>query len=161
MAVEIERKFKLASDAWKIHISREIVIQQGYLQTGLEAGQCSSVRVRIADEKATLNIKSIEMSIHRTEYEYSIPLTDARYMLENLCEGYLIEKNRYLVPQGEHIWEIDIFRGRNQGLQMAEIELKTMQETFELPDWVGEEVSNNPFFYNNYLIKHPFQYWKE
>jgi len=161
MAVEIERKFKLISDAWKKNIERQIHIRQGYLQTGLEDNQRTSVRVRISDETATLNIKSADMSVYRTEYEYPLPLGDAVYMLENLCDGYLVEKTRFLVPYTGHVWEIDVFEADNLGLQMAEVELGSMDEKFDLPDWIGEEVSTNPHYYNNYLVKHPFRYWQK
>ena len=160
MATEIERKFKLCSDAWKQLVCDSITMRQGYLQSGLRPDQASSVRVRIANGKATLNIKSAEMSVHRTEYEYDIPLDEAEHMLDSLCEQPIIEKTRYLVPFAGHTWEIDIFEGDNSGLEIAEVEVKNIEETVKLPDWIGEEVSDDPRYYNIYLLKQPFKYWK-
>ncbi len=159
MAIEIERKFKLASNDWKQQVSEQKKIRQGYLQSGLEPEQISSVRVRIADTRATLNIKSAVMSVHRIEYEYSIPLADAEHMLDCLCEGPIIEKTRYLLQQDQNLWEIDIFEGENSGLEIAEVELSHIDEVISLPDWVGEEVSDDQRYYNIYLLKHPFKYW--
>lgn len=160
MATEIERKFKLATNNWQQHITGKKTIRQGYLQSGLKKDQRASVRVRIANDKAMLNIKSAAMSIYRTEYEYPIPVADAEHMLSTLCDGRIIEKTRYLVPYHEHLWEIDIFAGDNAGLEMAEVELKAIDETIQLPDWVGDEVSEDPHYYNNYLIRHPFKCWQ-
>ena len=160
MAEEIERKFKLCSDSWKQQVSGSKKIRQGYLQSGLKPEQASSVRVRIANDKATLNIKSAEMSVRRTEYEYEIPVDEAEHMLSTLCEQPIIEKTRYLVPHGEHLWEIDIFEGENSGLEIAEVEVNSTDETVKLPDWVGEEVSDDSRYYNIYLLKQPFKYWK-
>lgn len=163
MADEIERKFKLISDDWKNLSIKSHKIRQGYLQSGLKAEHASSIRVRIAtDEKdklATINVKTALMSIHRSEFEYSIPVNDAEQMLTELCEGSVIEKTRYIVPYGDHHWEIDIFEGVNAGLRIAEVELKSIDETVKIPDWIGEEVSDDPRFYNNYLLEKPFQYW--
>ncbi len=159
MATEIERKFKLVSDDWKQHISGKKNIRQGYLQSGIKKDQLSSVRVRISNNQATLNIKSAEMSIERTEYEYAIPLEDAEHIMSALCEGAVIEKTRYLVQDHDHLWEIDIFGGDNSGLQMAEVELEAINEPLFLPDWVGDEVSDDPRYYNNYLINCPFKGW--
>ncbi len=159
MAVEIERKFKLVSGEWRKQVSKHKKIRQGYLQSGLKPEQASSVRVRITDAGATLNIKSAEMSVYRTEYEYSIPLADAEHMLTRLCEGPIIEKTRYLVPQGNHLWEIDIFEANNAGLEIAEIEVDHIDEIVNLPDWIGEEVSDDQRYYNIYLLKHPYKSW--
>jgi len=160
MATEIERKFLIKNDAWKAHVSETHVIRQGYLQSGLYASQKSSVRVRISNKQANINIKSAELSAIRQEFEYAIPLHDAEEMLRTLCNEAIIEKTRYYVPYESHLWEIDIFSGENAGLQMAEIELERIDEAFSRPDWLGPEVSHDKRYYNNYLIKHPYCNWQ-
>jgi adenylate cyclase len=160
MGIEIERKFLMKSDEWKVHVTETHVIKQGYLQSGLEAEQKSSVRVRISNKQANINVKSAELSATRQEFEYEIPLHDAEEMLRTLCGGLVIEKTRYYVPYGAHLWEIDVFSGENKGLQMAEIELGSLDEPFEKPDWIGAEVSHDGRYYNNYLIKNPYYKWR-
>lgn len=155
MGVEIERKFLVNGDAWKKNVSRSIHYRQGYLCGSTHA----SVRVRVTDEDARLNIKSATLGVQRDEFEYVIPLDEARQMLETLCEGPLIEKTRHLVEHKGHIWEIDVFEGQNQGLVVAEIELSVEDEAFERPPWVGEEVSHDPRYYNTSLVRHPFCQW--
>jgi len=159
MGIEIERKFLLQSDEWKAHVTETHVIKQGYLQSGLDASQKSSVRIRISNKLANINVKSVELTMIRQEFEYDIPLHDAEQMLKTLCSGVVIEKTRYYVPYGSHLWEIDIFEGENKGLQMAEIELLDLDEKFELPDWIGDEVSDDKRYYNIYLLKHPYPEW--
>jgi len=141
-------------------------IQQGYLQSGVKDEQASSIRIRIEESdagqiKATINVKSAEMSVHRMEYEYSIPVSDATTMLETLCDKPILLKTRFLVPYGEHLWELDIFEGDNAGLEIAEVELKNINEKVKLPDWIGQEVSDDPRYYNNYLLKLPYKLWGE
>jgi len=157
MAQEIERKFLIANDDWKQQVSRSDYYRQGYL-SGTEK---SSIRVRIANDKAYLNIKSATLGIQRTEYDYEIPLVDANEMVENLCPGYIIEKTRYFVPHQGHLWEIDVFDGPNNGLIVAEIELDHEDETFERPDWLGKEVSDDPRYYNSCLVDHPYCDWEK
>ena len=164
MAEEIERKFKLVSDEWRALSIASLKIQQGYLQSGVKADQASSVRIRIEETdlnqiKATINIKSAEMSVHRTEYEYSIPISDASAMLETLCDKPILLKTRFLVPYGEHLWELDVFEGDNAGLEIAEVELKNINEKVKLPHWIGQEVSDDPRYYNNYLLERPYRFW--
>lgn len=156
MGIEIERKFLLKNDEWKKQVTETHVIKQGYLQSGLQASQKSSVRVRVSNKQANINVKSADLSIVRQEFEYEIPLHDAQQMLKTLCVDKVIEKTRFLVPYKSHLWEIDIFSGENSGLQMAEIELTHPDELFEKPDWIGEEVSDDKRYYNNYLAKHPY-----
>lgn len=165
MAEEIERKFKLISDEWRSLSIRSLKIQQGYLQSGVKADQASSIRIRIEETdsnqiKATINVKSAEMSVHRMEYEYSIPVSDASTMLETLCENPILLKTRFLVPYGDHTWELDIFEGDNAGLEIAEVELKDINEKIKLPDWIGQEVSDDPRYYNNYLLAQPYRFWR-
>jgi len=159
MAIEIERKFLLKNDGWKSQITETHVIKQGYLQSGLEASQKSSVRIRISGDQANINIKSVDLTMVRQEFEYNIPLDDANQLLATLCDDIVISKTRYHVPYGDHLWEVDIFEGENAGLQIAEIELNNLDEAFEIPSWIGEEVSHDERFYNIYLLKHPFKMW--
>lgn len=159
MGTEIERKFLIKSDEWKKYVTETHIIKQGYLQSGLEASQKSSVRIRISNKTANINVKSAELSMVRQEFEYDIPLHDAEEMLRTLCADVVIEKTRYYVPYNSHLWEIDIFDGENKGLQMAEIELGDLDEAFEKPDWLGDEVSHDKHYYNNYLIKNPYNKW--
>ena len=159
MAIEIERKFLLKNDDWKSLVTKTHVIKQGYLQSGLEASQKSSVRIRISNQQANINIKSIDLIMVRQEFEYAIPLDDAQQMLATLCGDVVVEKTRYHVPFGNHLWEVDVFEGENAGLQMAEIELSDIEETFEKPDWIGQDVSEDERYYNIYLLKNPYNQW--
>lgn len=159
MAIEIERKFLLKNDNWQSLVTKTHTIKQGYLQSGLEKSQKSSVRIRISNDQANINIKSVDLIMVRQEFEYAIPLADAQQMLSALCDNVVVEKTRYHVPYASHLWEVDVFNGQNDGLQMAEIELTNIDESFELPDWIGEEVTNDERYYNIYLLKHPYNQW--
>lgn len=159
MGIEIERKFLLKNEDWRSLVTETRRIKQGYLQNGLEMSQKSSVRIRISNQDANINIKSVDLTLMRQEFEYAIPLNDAEQMLTTLCDEVVIEKTRYHVPYESHLWEIDVFEGENAGLQMAEIELSSVDESFEKPDWIGEEVSDDERFYNIYLLKHPYHQW--
>ena len=140
MAREIERKFLVTGDDWRNQVVKSARYRQGYLTEG---GACS-IRVRIDGERAFLNIKSATLGIMRSEYEYPIPLLDAEEMLAHFTIGLLIEKTRHFVDYQGRRWEIDVFEGANAGLVVAEIELRSEDESFELPPWVGEEVSHDP-----------------
>jgi adenylate cyclase len=155
MGIEIERKFLLMNNEWQKHFHHSQNYRQGYLK---QDGKCS-VRVRIGGEQARLNIKSARTSISRAEYEYEIPLQDATEMLDNLCVGSVIEKTRHLVKHGAHTWEIDVFEGDNAGLIVAEIELSEEKEMFELPEWAGKEVSEDPRYLNASLVTQPYCNW--
>ena len=160
MAQEIERKFLLKNNNWKMEVSSSCYFNQGYLnQTEDRDNVKSSVRVRIEGDKANINIKSMTLSISRQEYEYSIPLDDATKMLDELCLKPLIEKNRHLVYRDGNKWEIDVFEGDNKGLVIAEIELDYEQAEFVKPDWLGAEVSEQQKYYNVCLVKHPYTHW--
>jgi adenylate cyclase len=159
MGIEIERKFLLENDEWKAHVTETHVIKQGYLQSGLDKTQKSSVRIRISNKLANINVKSAELSAIRQEYEYAIPLHDAEQMLTTLCGDLVIEKTRFYVPYGPHLWEVDVFSGENTGLEMAEIELNSLEEHFEKPAWLGQEVTRDGRYYNNSLIKNPYCKW--
>lgn len=161
MGIEIERKFLLKNDNWKTLVSETHLIKQGYLQSGLDKSQQSSVRIRISNKLANINIKSVDLAMVRQEYEYDIPLHDAEQMLATLCGDVVIEKTRYYVPYASHLWEVDVFEGANKGLLMAEIELGHVDESFEIPEWIGKEVTEDERFYNIYLLKTPFGMWSK
>jgi adenylate cyclase len=117
------------------------------------------VRVRITDDKkARLTVKGPPKGISRDEFEYDIPVEDARKMLD-FCGGHVVEKNRYIEQVGDHTWEVDEFLGRNKGLWLAEIELSDEDEPFERPDWAVREVSEDKKYKNSYLARHPFETW--
>lgn len=155
VAVEIERKFLLKNNNWRKHVQTSNIIRQGYLAP-LDT---SSVRVRIEGEHANINIKSATIGIKRLEYEYEIPLKDALEMLDKLCRQPQVHKTRHRIPVADHVWEIDEFYDENKGLIVAEIELSSESESFELPEWIAEEVSDDPRYYNVNLIKHPYKLW--
>lgn len=155
MATEIERKFLVVGEQWRTQWTREVVMRQGYIIGGKKA----SVRVRMADDKAFLNIKSATLTITRKEYEFEMPVQDADEILSNLCDGPLIEKKRFYVPHNGHVWEIDEFDGDNKGLIVAEIELRHAQASFDKPGWLGNEVSDDPRYYNVCLVQHPYKDW--
>ncbi|WP_275099318.1 CYTH domain-containing protein [Sedimenticola hydrogenitrophicus] len=155
MALEIERKFLVVNDKWKDNILSEAVLKQGYIANQPNA----TVRVRIAGDSACLNLKSATKGISRSEFEYPIPLADAEQILAQLAEQPFIDKTRYKVRWGGHVWDLDLFAGENSGLIMAEVELSSEDEPFELPPWAGEEVSGDPRYYNANLVKHPYSQW--
>ncbi|MBT9099852.1 CYTH domain-containing protein [Methylovulum psychrotolerans] len=155
MAVEIEHKFLLANDGWREHVHHSVVYRQGYLSSEAH----TSIRVRISDEHAWLNIKSAVVGTHRQEYEYEIPLADADEIISQLCRKPLIEKTRHLVLDDGNLWEIDEFAGENQGLCVAEIELSAIGQTFRKPAWLGAEVTDDLRYYNNNLVAHPYSQW--
>jgi len=155
MATEIERKFTIKNNDWQSAVLKKEYYCQGYMVNTERA----SVRVRIAGERANLNIKSATLGIQRQEYEYPIPLADAKEMLSTLCTKPLIEKTRHFVLIDGKTWEIDVFHGDNDGLIVAEIELEYADETFTLPSWVDQDVSNDVRYYNVKLVAHPFKDW--
>jgi len=156
MALEIEHKFLINNHSWQSAVIKSCHYQQGYLISD----SSRSVRVRIHDDKAWLNIKSATIGSHRDEYEYDIPVQDAHEILANLCEKPIIIKTRHIVPFMHHTWEIDVFEGDNAGLVVAEVELTQIGEDFAKPDWVGVEVTNDLRYYNNNLCKNPYKDWK-
>lgn len=154
MPQEIERKFLVKNASYKT-LGKGEYIHQGFLSTEKDR----VVRVRIKGEKAWLTIKGISLGAARAEFEYEIPCADARFMLENLCEKPTIEKHRYLVPFAGFTWEVDEFHGGNDGLVVAEIELPAEDTAFDLPAWVGEEVTSDARYYNANLVKNPYKNW--
>jgi len=155
MGVEIERKYLVRSDAWREKVQRASRMRQGYLT---EAGP-ASVRVRVAGDKGYLNIKSMTVGVERHEYEYEIDLGEANEILDNLCIGPRIEKTRYYVEDGGHLFEVDVFEGENAGLVVAELELTEVDQPVNIPDWLGDEVSDDPRYYNVSLVRHPYSRW--
>jgi adenylate cyclase len=157
MAIEIEHKFLLANEDWRENVSHSVIYKQGYLSSQ----PTSSIRVRISDKQAWLNIKSATIGTQRAEYEYEIPLSDANEILNTLCLKPVIEKTRYFVKHENHLWEIDEFDGENAGLIVAEIELNALDEIFAKPNWVGEEVTQDVRYYNNNLARQPYSEWRD
>jgi len=161
MAIEIERKFLPASDAWRAQVTRSQRMAQGYLNDAAavrEGRQNVSMRIRIAGDSAALNIKSRELGAFRQEFEYPVPLAEAEALLA-LSVGGRIEKTRHYLTHGGHLWEIDEFGGENAGLVVAEIELSALDETFARPDWLGAEVTELPRYYNLTLAERPYSQW--
>ncbi|HEX7815007.1 CYTH domain-containing protein [Dyella sp.] len=163
MGVEIERKFLLVNDDWRGSVSHSQSMAQGYLvgAAAIERGDAlASVRVRLAGNLAWLNIKSAELGIERAEYEYPLPLDDARQMLARLCDG-VVEKVRHHVDVDGTLFEIDEFTGKNHGLVVAEVELDHADAPFPRPAWLGGEVSSLVRYYNVHLIEYPYSQWTE
>ncbi len=155
MAQEIERKFLVSSGAWKTGATGSL-LRQGYLSTSA----ARSVRVRTAGARATLTVKGNKVGPRASEFEYSIPLEEARQMLDELCRRPLIEKTRYAIPGPDgHLWEVDEFHAQNDGLVVAEIELSHEREDFVRPAWLGEEVTDDPRYLNFNLVGRPFTRW--
>jgi len=152
MAVEIERKFLVTGEAWRD--APAVYFCQGYLNRA----KARTVRIRIAGERGCLTIKGENTGATRAEFEYEIPLGDARELL-NLCDGPLIEKYRRKLQHGGDLWEVDEFLGENAGLVVAEIELQSESQTFVKPNWVGDEVTHDARYYNSNLVSNPYKKW--
>jgi adenylate cyclase len=155
MAIEIERKFLI--DKSKLpKLENGILLAQGYIETA----PGNVVRVRTANEKAFLTIKGKTENLSRLEFEYEIPFSDAEELLNKLCTKPIISKTRFIENFAGKKWEIDVFDGDNQGLIVAEIELKSEDEIFEKPDWIIREVSHLKEYRNNFLAQNPYSTWK-
>lgn len=157
MALEIERKFLVAGE-FRDQAYSYSRIRQGYILTG----NGKTVRVRLRDDRGYLTIKgpSDVAGLARYEFETEISAEDARDLLA-ICEPGIIDKTRYLVRCGNHIFEVDEFYGDNEGLVMAEVELASEDEPFEKPDFIGREVTGDRRFYNSHLRRTPFKLWKD
>ena len=153
MGTEIERKYLVRNDAYRA-LATGVPCRQGYLCT--VPGRV--VRVRLMGERAFLTVKGPTMGATRAEFEYEIPPDDARQLLA-LCEPPLIEKTRYVVPHRGLVWEVDEFHGANQGLVVAECELRSGDQAVDKPDWVGEEVTGDVRYFNSSLVARPFTSW--
>ena len=154
MAKEIERKFLVKNESFKL-FSTGVIYRQGYLNRDKER----TVRVRVAGELAFITIKGLTNGMERLEFEYRIPLEDANEMLETICVKPFIEKLRYKIMSDGHIWEVDEFIGDNEGLTVAEVELKSPEEHVIIPDWVGPEVTGDLMYFNSNLVINPFKNW--
>ena len=149
MGEEIERKFLVASDSWRGSVESSALLRQGYLSSNAKA----TVRVRTwDDQKARITIKGAAKGMVRAEYEYDIPMADAREMLV-MAAPHVIEKRRHLVRLDGVLWEIDVFEGRHTGLIIAEVELEHVGQVVALPDWVGAEVTDDDRYYNASLSR--------
>ncbi len=155
MGVEIERKFLVDPQKWQEFKKPEgKVYRQGYLVN--EKGK--TVRVRVAGNQGFITIKGATERFTRKEFEYEIPLEDAGELLESFdLKG--IDKTRYRIPLGDKVWEVDIFSGENEGLSVAEIELENENDTFEKPDFLLQEVTDDARYYNSNLVLHPYKSW--
>jgi adenylate cyclase len=153
---EIERKFLVKSDAYKTEAFKQTRITQGYLSSVPER----TVRIRVKGEKGFITIKGIgnESGASRFEWEKEIPANEVMELLK-IAEPGVIDKTRFQVKKGNHIYEVDEFYGENQGLIVAEIELIDENESFEKPEWLGEEVTGDVRYYNSMLMKNPYTKW--
>lgn len=156
MTKEIERKFVVTGEAWRVSAANGMPYRQGYLTTGTAV----TVRVRVAGERGYLTIKGLHAGLSRAEFEYEIPLTDAEQMLTHLCSTPPVEKVRYRVEHAGLIWEVDEFTGANAPLVLAEVELDSETQPVTLPDWVGQEVSTDRHYTNAYLAQQPYSTWR-
>jgi adenylate cyclase len=157
MAMEIEHKFLVRDDGWRDGADGGQRMCQGYLA----GDERMSIRVRIAGERAWLNIKHAHSLTVRREFEYLIPLADGEEILAHMCAHGRVDKTRFRVPVGGHVFEVDVFHGANEGLIVAEVELEREGEEFTRPDWLGDEVSHDSRYLNHYLASHPFSAWAE
>ncbi|GAB3742898.1 CYTH domain-containing protein [Lysobacter olei] len=163
MGIEIERKFLVTGDGWRAAAHKVVPMAQGYLNdlAAMDTGAMkASVRVRIQGEEAYLNLKSRELGHTRQEFDYAIPVDDARGLLA-LSVGGLVDKRRHYVTFEGHLWEVDEFLGENAGLVVAEIELASADEAFAKPDWAGAEVTDSPRYYNLALATRPYSQWTD
>lgn len=158
MGVEIERKFLLRDEAILSQAERVLTIRQGYIKKSSSLG----VRIRVSDDKGFITIKGskAEGSIVRAEYEYEIPVQDALELLSISGEN-VISKKRHHIRHDGMLWEVDVFEGYNEGLVLAEVELPDETADVSIPEWIGEEVTGSPEYYNSYLALHPYTTWDE
>lgn len=155
MGVEIERKFLVKPQAWNILSKSDgVLIKQGYLL--IESSK--TVRVRIKGTVGYITIKGVSKAISRDEFEYEIPVTDAEKLIQDYCDN-VISKVRYKILFAGNLWEVDVFNGDNEGLIIAEIELKSEEQEFEIPEWIEKEVSADARFYNANLSLNPYRKW--
>ena len=154
MSTEIERKFLVTGTEWRQ--ANGVRFSQGYLSRDKER----TVRVRVAGERAFLTVKGLTKGASRAEFEYEIPVADAEQLLK-LCEGPVVQKVRHVVVYQGFRWEVDEFLGENAGLVIAEIELQKEDQLFERPGWLGQEVTEDPRYFNSNLAANPYSAWPE
>ncbi|MDR1126345.1 MAG: CYTH domain-containing protein [Deltaproteobacteria bacterium] len=161
MGIEIERKFLLKNESWRLDTSgrprRGTLYRQGYLSRN----PACIVRLRLEGDEAFITLKGRRQGVRRSEYQYPVPASDCAAMLEELADKPLIEKTRYKVDFDGLTWEIDEFHGENAGLLVAEVELESEDQAFKLPPWAGEEVSGDSRYANAALVNNPFRNWKK
>jgi len=151
MGIEIERKFLVRSNGWRDGVTSSAALQQGYLSSNAKA----TVRVRTKDDAhGILTLKGVAEGLSRSEFEYAIPIEEARELLE-MARPHVIQKRRFLVPHAGFVWEVDVFEGAHSGLVMAEVELEAPDQPVPLPDWVGAEVSHDDRYANASLSRTP------
>ncbi|HVD97817.1 MAG TPA: CYTH domain-containing protein [Cytophagaceae bacterium] len=155
MPIETERKFLVKKDLWQ---KTDKPIPDFYRQGYLYSDASKTIRIRIANKEAWITIKGKTTGASRPEYEYNIPADEAQEMLTNMTEN-CIEKYRYKIMVQGKLWEVDDFKGDNEGLLLAEIELENENESFALPEWIGEEVTEDPRYFNASLSKLPYSKW--
>lgn len=154
MSQEIERKFLVTGDSWRA-LAEPIHFRQGYLSDDPER----TVRVRVAGDQAWLTIKGLNIGAVRPEYEFDIPVPQAREMLDRLCLRPILEKRRSRIEHAGLTWEVDEFLGENSGLIVAEVELPSADHRIAKPDWIGDEVTGDVRYYNSNLLKNPYSRW--
>jgi adenylate cyclase len=140
MALEIERKFLVANSSWKDSVVRSVRIRDGLIANN----KGHKARVRIANDVATIALKSRRLGLTRTEFEYVIPYSDAEEMLRIMCDGNVLDKVRHFVSHAGNIWQVDLYDGLLDGVVLAEIELTDTDQKLTLPDWIGAEVTTDP-----------------
>lgn len=155
MGIEIERKFLVKGDGYKLGAKRK-VIRQGFLNDDMDR----MVRIRLVDNKAFLTVKGPLKDASRSEFEYPIPVAEAEAMLEDLCIPPISEKYRYVVEFEGLTWEVDVFMGVNEGLIVAEVELEVPGQRIIFPAWIGREITNDKRYYNANLVSNPYSKWK-
>ncbi len=155
MAIEIERKFLIKDDQWRDYATAATTIQQGYFSST----PFMRARVRILGDKGFITLKSQPGTVLRHEFEYEIPLGDAFEIIQRFNIEPIVSKTRYDVMHRENLWVVDVFGGMNAGLVVAEIELNTVGEKLEMPNWVGREVTADPRYGNSNLARNPFMTW--
>ena len=156
MGIEIERKFLVKKEKWnQLEKPRGENFRQGYLLTDPK----KTIRVRQTSDKGFLTIKGISVGATRAEYEYEIPFEEAQELLDQFAVSEL-SKIRYKISVDHHIWEVDVFLGENEGLIVAEIELKTEDESFKIPDWIAQEVTAEEKYFNSNLTLNPYKNWE-
>ncbi|WLD23895.1 CYTH domain-containing protein [Flavobacterium dauae] len=155
--VEIERKFSVKNTNFLVNTKESFKITQGYLNSDKNR----TVRVRIKGNKGFITVKGLSSvdGLSRFEWEKEIAVKDAEALLL-LCEDFVIDKTRYILPFNDVVFEIDVFEGANKGLVIAEVELQSTDQQFEKPDWLADELTGDKRFYNAYLSNHPFTTWK-
>ncbi len=154
MGIEIERKYLVKSDVWK-SLGDKKFYQQGYLLIDKNR----TIRIRTIEDKGFITIKGSAKGISRNEFEYEIPVEEARVILETLCEKPFIKKYRTKIQLNNLIWEVDEFIDENNGLVIAEVELENENQKIDIPNWIGEEVTGDMKYFNSMLIKNPFTKW--